>query len=67
MDGIHAVTGTCDLCGQGCDSNTQELNVLGCTFKNCEPLPYHQDCLEKVAPRPRAACRRGGGGAWAAI
>lgn len=40
----------CDLCGESCDANTQELNVLSCTFKNCEDLPYHQDCLEKVGP-----------------
>jgi hypothetical protein len=27
--------------------------VLSCTFKNCEDLPYHQDCLEKVGPDSR--------------
>jgi hypothetical protein len=48
VDGIHCVSGTCDLCGDTCDANTQELNVLTCTFKNCQDLPYHQDCLEKV-------------------
>ncbi|KAF6249363.1 hypothetical protein COO60DRAFT_1706534 [Scenedesmus sp. NREL 46B-D3] len=47
VDGIHCVSGTCDLCGDTCDANTQELNVLTCTFKNCQDLPYHQDCLEK--------------------
>jgi hypothetical protein len=49
VDGIHAISGTCDLCGDTVDPNTQELNVLGCTFKQCESLPYHQDCLEKVS------------------
>lgn len=48
MEGLHTISGTCDLCGEACDANTQELNVLSCTFKNCEDLPYHQDCLEKV-------------------
>jgi hypothetical protein len=48
VDGLHCISGTCDLCGETCDANTQELNVLSCTFKNCEDLPYHQDCLEKV-------------------
>lgn len=51
MDGLHCISGTCDLCGEACDANTQELNVLSCTFKNCEDLPYHQDCLEKVGRR----------------
>lgn len=50
VDGLHCISGTCDLCGEACDANTQELNVLSCTFKNCEDLPYHQDCLEKVTP-----------------
>jgi hypothetical protein len=48
VEDLHTISGTCDLCGEGCDANTQELNVLSCTFKNCEDLPYHQDCLEKV-------------------
>jgi hypothetical protein len=48
VDGLHCISGMCDLCGEPCDANTQELNVLSCTFKNCEDLPYHQDCLEKV-------------------
>jgi hypothetical protein len=48
VEGLHTTSGTCDLCGEACDANTQELNVLSCTFKNCEDLPYHQDCLEKV-------------------
>jgi hypothetical protein len=65
VDGIHAVTGNCDYCGQPVDSTSQELNVLGCTFKNCPPLPYHQDCVEKVrrggpGERPRARGGRGG-------
>lgn len=29
--------------------------MLSCTFKNCEDLPYHQDCLEKVTLRRTAA------------
>lgn len=53
VDGIHCVSRTCDLCGDACDANTQELNVLSCTFAKCEDLCYHQDCLEKVSlPRP---------------
>lgn len=48
VDGLHCISGMCDLCGETCDANTQELNVLSCTFMKCEDLPYHQDCLEKV-------------------
>lgn len=51
MDGNHCVSGTCDLCGDVCDANTQELNVLSCTFAKCEDLCYHQDCLEKVSAK----------------
>lgn len=56
VDGIHCVSGLCDLCGDVCDANTQELNVLTCTFKNCQDLPYHQDCLEKVSCRMLPRC-----------
>ncbi len=36
IEGLHAIDGTCDLCGENCDSETQELNALTCTFApNC--------------------------------
>ena len=36
IDGLHAIDGICDLCGENCDSETQELNALTCTFApNC--------------------------------
>ena len=47
---LHDIDGyTCDLCGEACDSGTQELNALDCTFDTCpiESAVYHQDCLEK--------------------
>lgn len=42
--------GRCDLCGEACDPETQELNALDCTYApKCPPecAVYHQDCLEK--------------------
>ena len=47
LDGIHSVGGECDLCGKVCDTATQELNLLACSFSACEGGVYHQDCLEK--------------------
>lgn len=47
LNGIHTVTGQCDLCGQPCDPNDHELNALDCTYPSCPPLVYHQNCLEK--------------------
>lgn len=44
---MHMVTGMCDICGHTCDSATDELNALTCTFAQCDSLVYHQDCLEK--------------------
>ena len=50
---LHSIEGAiCDLCGQVCDTATQELNNLDCTYKPCSDLGakfclYHQDCLEK--------------------
>lgn len=45
--GIHNVSGKCDLCGRGVDALSEELNALDCTYQDCPPLVYHQDCLEK--------------------
>ena len=48
--GLHGVEGRCDLCGESCDPETQELNALDCTYApKCAPecAVYHQDCLEK--------------------
>lgn len=48
--GLHGVEGRCDLCGEACDPETQELNALDCTYApKCPPecAVYHQDCLEK--------------------
>jgi hypothetical protein len=50
-DGIHCVTGNCDLCGVQCDAGAEELNCLSCTFGQCESGIYHQDCLEKFLKR----------------
>ena len=47
IDGIHQVSGICDLCGDNCDPGSEELNVLACTFKDCVSSVYHQDCIEK--------------------
>ncbi|GMH39185.1 hypothetical protein BSKO_07083 [Bryopsis sp. KO-2023] len=47
ISGIHNVSGRCDLCGRGVDAVTEELNALDCTYQDCPPLVYHQDCLEK--------------------
>ena len=47
LKGIHNVTGVCDLRGVACNPNKEELNALDCTYKDCPPLVYHQDCLEK--------------------
>ena len=48
--GLHGVQGCCDLCGEPCDPETQELNALDCTYApKCPPdcAIYHQDCLER--------------------
>lgn len=50
ISGLHSVEGICDLCGEKCDTETQELNALSCTFApNCpeEASLYHQECLER--------------------
>mmetsp|Transcript_36743 Transcript_36743/g.87307 ORF Transcript_36743/g.87307 Transcript_36743/m.87307 type:complete len:83 (+) Transcript_36743:614-862(+) len=49
LQGLHSVSGVCDLCGSDCYPDTQELNALDCTFQNCpsESNVYHQDCLER--------------------
>lgn len=50
---LHSIEGAiCDLCGHACDTATQELNNLDCTYKPCSDLGakfclYHQDCLER--------------------
>lgn len=53
VDGIHAISGNCELCGAPCDPNAEELNVLTCTFSNCKECIYHQDCLEKYLKNQR--------------
>ena len=50
-DGIHNISGTCELCGTPCDPGAEELNCLSCTFQQCEAGVYHQDCLEKFLKR----------------
>ena len=41
IEGLHAIDGTCDLCGEQCDSETQELNALTCTFApNCPEVTF---------------------------
>ncbi len=56
---LHGIKGAeCDLCGEICDTSTQELNQLDCTFKACSDLGadkclYHQDCLEKYLKSQR--------------
>ena len=50
LNGLHNLEGfVCDLCGNSCDPQAQELNALDCTFSNCpsDASVYHQDCLEK--------------------
>lgn len=49
INGLHKVSGVCDLCGCNCDAMTEELNALDCTYANCPPEAsvYHQTCLEK--------------------
>jgi hypothetical protein len=47
IDGIHAITGDCDLCGDALDVATEQLNALTCTYTGCSGLVYHQDCLER--------------------
>lgn len=47
IDGMHNVTGLCELCGEECNSALEELNALTCTFAQCNARVYHQDCLEK--------------------
>lgn len=47
LDGLHSVTGMCDWCGQECDPTAHDLNALDCSFKDCPPSVYHQECLEK--------------------
>lgn len=47
LDGLHSVTGVCDWCGQECDPTAHDLNALDCSFKDCPPSVYHQECLEK--------------------
>jgi|AntAceMinimDraft_1070359.scaffolds.fasta_scaffold47093_1 ubiquitin C-terminal hydrolase len=39
----------CDWCAEVCDSTSQELNALSCTFADCSHVPsvYHQDCIER--------------------
>lgn len=61
IEGLHAIDGTCDLCGECCDSETQELNALTCTFApNCpeEASCYHQDCLERYLKNIRCEKNR---------
>jgi hypothetical protein len=58
IEGLHAIDGTCDLCGECCDSETQELNALTCTFApNCpEVRPQsiqYTLCCNQDAPRAR--------------
>jgi uncharacterized ferredoxin-like protein len=50
-DGIHNISGACELCGAVCDPSTEELNCLSCTFQQCDAGLYHQDCLEKFLKR----------------
>lgn len=50
-DGIHHISGTCELCGSACDPGAEELNCLSCTFQQCDSGVYHQDCLEKFLKR----------------
>ncbi|KAL0028242.1 hypothetical protein WJX79_003932 [Trebouxia sp. C0005] len=50
IDGVHKVIGYfCDLCGEECEGDKEELNALGCTYPGCEAEAsvYHQDCIEK--------------------
>lgn len=59
IEGLHSVEGLCDLCGEQCDTETQELNALTCTFvPNCPPDAslYHQECLERYLKNIR--CER---------
>jgi hypothetical protein len=47
VDGIHSVSGSCDLCGDAVDATVHELNALTCGYKECPTMIYHQDCIEK--------------------
>lgn len=47
VDGIHSVSGNCDLCGDAVDATVHELNALTCGYKECPTMIYHQDCIEK--------------------
>mmetsp|Transcript_8999 Transcript_8999/g.26959 ORF Transcript_8999/g.26959 Transcript_8999/m.26959 type:complete len:878 (+) Transcript_8999:131-2764(+) len=61
IEGLHAIDGICDLCGEQCDSETQELNALTCTFApNCpeDSSCYHQDCLERYLKNIRCEKNR---------
>lgn len=50
-EGIHNISGDCELCGAPCDPGAEELNCLSCTFAQCQVGVLHQDCLEKFLKR----------------
>lgn len=44
---LHELEGSCEYCGEPCDSTQDELNAINCTFEGCpSPEIYHQSCIE---------------------
>ncbi len=48
IDGVHKVIGYfCDLCGEECEGDKEELNALG-TSRSCVPLPPSPWCINQL-------------------
>jgi hypothetical protein len=45
---LHDYGGVCDFCQEQCDPETQDLNLVCCSFAKC-PTPgvFHQCCVDE--------------------